>query len=76
MLWFFSDASHDSLPTVVSPNIDITSVNKKLKKNYHKRVSHKERYFRRESNRSLELFAWAWDHYAPQAKVSRKKSLS
>jgi hypothetical protein len=69
MLRFFSDSPHNTLPTIVTPNIDAIEVNRKLKKNYHKSVSHKERYFRQESNRSLQMFAWAWDH-VPQAKVS------
>ncbi|EME30097.1 Chondroitin sulfate synthase 1 [Galdieria sulphuraria] len=67
MLRFFSDSPHATIPTVVTPKIDITGVNKKLKTNYQKRVAHKERYFREESNRSLQMFAWAWDH-VPQAK--------
>jgi len=67
MLRFFSDAPHPLLPTVVTSKLDKAQVNKKLKKNYRKRVAHKERYLRQESNRSLELFAWAWDH-VPDAK--------
>ncbi|GJQ12999.1 hypothetical protein GpartN1_g4790.t1 [Galdieria partita] len=67
MLRFFSDTPHSILPTVVTPNIDITNVNSRLKLNYQKHVGHKERYFRQESNRSLQMFAWAWDH-VPQAK--------
>eukprot|EP00871_Galdieria_phlegrea_P003497 jgi/Galph1/4148/GphlegSOOS_G2824.1 len=67
MIRFFSDASHPTLPVVVCPSTDISKINRQLKTNYQKQKHHKETYFREESNRSLQLFAWAFDHF-PHAK--------